>query len=69
MNAITQTTIRYQIFEYSPTLKEWLYATTPTENETEARGDLKEMTGLYPQAKFRLVKIENIVTVMEGATE
>lgn len=63
------TTIRYQIWEYSPHLAEWLYCTTPTESEEDARRDLGEMRATYPEARFRLVEIENTVTVMEGTKE
>lgn len=63
------TTTRYQIWEYSHSAKCGLYCSSPTESEEDARRDLEEMRATYPQARFRLVKIENTVTVMEGTKE
>lgn len=63
------TTIRYQIWEYSPHLAEWLQCSSPTESEEDARRDLGEMRATYPEARFRLVEIKTVVTVLEGPKE
>lgn len=63
------TTTRYQIWEYSPALKEWLYCSSPTESEEAARRDLEEMRATYPEGRFRLVEVKTVVTVLEGPKE
>lgn len=66
MKAITT---RYQIWEYIPHLAEWLYCSSPTESEEDARRDLEEMRATYPKARFRLVEVKTVVTVLEGPGE
>jgi hypothetical protein len=65
MSEATKTTVRYQIYEYSQIIKRWMYVTTPTENEEEARRDLDDLRRIYVDARFKLVKIESTVTVLE----
>lgn len=69
MSALIRSTVQYQIYEYNDSLKKWLWATQKIGNEQKARDDLEEMRQLYPTAKYRLVKIENTVTVLEGPAE
>lgn len=67
--AVARTTVQYQIYEYNHSLKKWLWVTERTEDEQQARDAFTEMRRIYPEAKFRLVKIENTVTVLEGPKE
>lgn len=67
--AVARTIVQYQIYEYNHSLKKWLWVTERTEDEQQARDALTEIRRIYPEAKFRLVKIASTVTVLEGPAE
>lgn len=62
---VLYSTVQFLIQEYNQAVKGWLYWSEFT-TEEGAKEELEEARRIYPKAKYRLIKIEKVSTLIEG---
>jgi disulfide oxidoreductase YuzD len=65
MSQYLKTETRYQVIEYNSVLRDWIIASSSTQDRAEVDNWLSILKSKYPNGQFKIAKVELIVSVLD----